>query len=47
MDDPRPAQTVQPLMEMHTKFEAPRDLEAMVAIIVALDSMHTKEAESF
>lgn len=47
MDDPRPAQTVQPLMDMFAKFEAPQDLEAMVAIVVALDSLHAKDAESF
>lgn len=44
---PLTVQAVQPLIETYRKFSAPRDLEAMEPIIVALDSIGSEEALPF
>lgn len=47
VDDPRPSQAVTPLVEVYKKFQAPADLEAMEAVITALDSIDSQEAVPF
>ncbi len=47
VDDPRPSQAVNPLLEIYKKLQAPQDLEAMEAIITALDSIDSQEAVPF
>ncbi len=47
VNDPRPAQAVSPLVTVYKKFQAPRDLEAMEAVITALDSIDSQEAVPF
>jgi peptidylprolyl isomerase len=47
VNDPRPSQAVKPLIEIYQKFQAPRDQEAMEAIITALDSIGSQEAIPF
>lgn len=44
---PVTVQAVQPLIDAYRKFSAPRDLEAMEPIIVALDSIGSEEALPF
>lgn len=44
---PLTVQAVQPLIDAYRKFSAPRDLEAMEPIIVALDSIGSEEALPF
>jgi cyclophilin family peptidyl-prolyl cis-trans isomerase/HEAT repeat protein len=44
MEPPRPSQFIEPLMEVAKNFEAPKDLEAIQAIIVALDSLKSEKA---
>jgi len=44
---PRPVEAVQPLIKAYNNFTAPRDLEAMVPILVALDSIGSEEAVPF
>lgn len=43
----KPAQAVDPLIEVYENFEAPRDVEAMMAIITALDSIRSPLAIPF
>lgn len=43
----KPTQAVEPLIEVYKDFEAPRDIEAMSAIIVALDSIRSQRAVPF
>ena len=44
MEPPRPAQFIEPLIEVAQNFQAPKDLEAIQAIIVALDSLKSEDA---
>jgi cyclophilin family peptidyl-prolyl cis-trans isomerase/HEAT repeat protein len=44
MEPPRPVQFIKPLIDVAQKFKAPKDLEAIQAVIVALDSLKSEEA---
>jgi len=43
----KPTQAVEPLIEVYKNFTAPKDIEAMSAIIVALDSIRSPRAVPF